>query len=267
MSDVYRDSGTVGIVQFQDVLRRMKRHYDVLDLPEFLATRGAPRLRPALVFTFDDGYEDNLLAAVLLRREGIPCTFFVSTRIVGDGDAAFPHDRLMYGHRVPTLSWEQVRRMARWGFHFGNHTAHHANLGLISPVEAVDEIATGSADLGRELGHDAPGLRLLAYPYGKPEDITEAVRDRLPSLGISHCFSAYGGTNPPAFDVRDVRRQNVDCHFSALRLLAAVEGWSPQYRRKQVRSARSAPAFPRLWNAPVPRRVGQNNPAATEAVR
>lgn len=270
VSDVYRDSVTVGIEQFQDVLRRLKRHYDVLDLPEFLASRGAPRLRPAVVLTFDDGYEDNLLAAVLLRREGIPCTFFVSTRIVGDGDAAFPHDRILLGHRVPALSWEQVRQMARWGFHFGNHTARHANLGSVSLGEAVDEVSTASADLGRELGHDAPGLRWLAYPYGKPEDINEQVRDRLPSLGVSHCLSAYGGTNPPAFDVSDVRRQNVDCFFSALRLLAAIEGWTPGYRHAGPQpSTRAGLPLPleRDRATMVPRRVGQNDPAASEAVR
>src|SRR5205814_8517478 len=55
VSDAYHDSVTVGVEQFRDILRLVKRHYEVLDLPEFLAGRGTPRRRPAVVLTFDDG--------------------------------------------------------------------------------------------------------------------------------------------------------------------------------------------------------------------
>ena len=224
VSDSYHDSITVGVEQFRDFLRLLKRRYDVLDLPEFLASRGAPRDRPAVVLTFDDGYEDNHLAALLLRRAGLPCTFFVSTRIVGDGTRAFPHDLVNLGHRVPALSWDQVRRMVGWRFHVGNHTAHHVNLAEVPPDEAVRDVALAIEDLGRELGQDAAGRRWLAYPYGKAGDISAEVRGRLPGLGISHCFSAHGGSNAPDFDVLDINRQNIDCNFDALRLLAAIEG-------------------------------------------
>jgi peptidoglycan/xylan/chitin deacetylase (PgdA/CDA1 family) len=224
VSDSYDDSVTVGVEQFRDILRLLKRRYDILDLPEFLANRGLPRRRPAVVLTFDDGYEDNFLAAVLLRREGIPCTFFISTRIVGNG-TAFPHDLKNLGHRVPPLSWDQVRRMAAWGFHFGNHTANHINLAEVPVDEAVEEVRQAIGDLRRELGDDAPGLHWLAYPYGRAGDMTAEVRGRLPGLGVSHCFSAYGGSNATDFDVFDVRRQNIDATFGAIRLLAAVEGW------------------------------------------
>jgi peptidoglycan/xylan/chitin deacetylase (PgdA/CDA1 family) len=245
VSDAYRDSVTVGVEQFRDIVRLLKDRYEVLDLPEFLASRGTPRRRSAVVLTFDDGYEDNLLAALLLRREGLPCTFFVSTRIVGDADAAFPHDLKNLGHRVPALSWDQVRRMAAWRFHIGNHTAHHANLAEVPLDEAIEELTQAMADLGRELGDEAPGRRWLAYPYGKAGDITDEVRERLPGLGIRYCFSAYGGSNATDFDHLDVRRQNVDYRFSPVRLRAAIEGWgtravSPRAGRPP-RASRDAP--------------------------
>jgi peptidoglycan/xylan/chitin deacetylase (PgdA/CDA1 family) len=176
------------------------------------------------VLTFDDGYEDNVLAALLLRREGLPCTFFVSTAIVGSG-GAFPHDLARLGHAVPPMSWDQVRRLARWGFAVGNHTAHHVNLAQAAADAALAEVSAGRADLQKELG-EAARTDCLAYPYGQPWDITEEVRGRLGGLGVAYCFSAYGGSNPPTFERLNIRRQAVDCSLGRLRLRAAIEGWA-----------------------------------------
>lgn len=223
VSDEFLDSVTVGVEQFDRHLHCLRRHYDVIDLPTFLATRGSPRRRPCVVLTFDDGYEDNLLAALLLRRAGLPCTFFICTRIVGT-DRAFPHDLQRLSRRVPALDWDQVHRMVSWGFQMGNHTAHHANLGTIPVGQAIDEVLKGCEDLRDRLG-DCAGADWLAYPYGKPEDITDELRARLPGLGVPYCFSAYGGTNPPDFDPLNILRQSIDHGFTELRLRAAVEGW------------------------------------------
>lgn len=225
VSDSYHDSVTVGVEQFQSFLKIIKRRYDVLDMAEFLASRGAPRRRPAVVLTFDDGYRDNYLAALLLRREGIPCTFFVATRIVGDADRAFPHDLKKLGHGVPALSWEQIQQMVRWGFQISNHTSDHLNLADASLDDAVENVRQAASDLTGELGDALPGRRWLAYPYGKADDITPEVRERLPELGITHCFSAFGGTNPVDFDEWNILRQNVDCNFGPIRFVMALEGW------------------------------------------
>ncbi len=224
VSDSFADSITVGVEQFRDLLRLLRRRYDVVDMAEFLEARGTPRRKPVVVLTFDDGYEDNLLAALLLRREGLPCTFFVTTRVVG-GEGAFPHDLRHLGRRVPALSWEQARLMARWGFHIGNHTAHHINLSDVSSEEACKEIRLAIDDLKREIGPSSRGHEWLAYPYGRAGDITAEMWARLPGLGITHCFSAFGGTNPVDFSVLDIRRQNIDCHFGPVQFLMAIEGW------------------------------------------
>ena len=223
VNDVFLDTTTVGVEQFERHLRCLGRHYDVVDVPTFLASRGAPRRRPCVVLTFDDGYEDNLLAALLLRRAGLPCTFFVSTAIVGS-DGAFPHDLRRLGRRVPSLSWDQVRRMAAWGFRISSHTATHADLGALDEAQAVEEIETARRDLERELG-TGTDANWLAYPYGKPGNLSDSVRSRLPGLGIEACFSAYGGVNPPDFDPMNILRQGVDSRLTVLRLRAALEGW------------------------------------------
>jgi peptidoglycan/xylan/chitin deacetylase (PgdA/CDA1 family)/folate-dependent phosphoribosylglycinamide formyltransferase PurN len=230
VSDHFLDSVTVGVEQFQEQLRLLRRCYDVLDLATFLAQRDKPRRRPAVVLTFDDGYQDNYLAARLLRRQGLPCTFFLSTRIVGS-DAAFPQDLKRLGRRVAALSWDQVRQMRQWGFDFSNHTAHHAHLAALPADEALGEVATAVADLRREV-NGAAVLDCLAYPYGKPEDISDEIKDRLAEVGVEYCFSAFGGVNYPNFDRRNILRQGIDHNFSLLAFRAAVEGWTQDWRNQ-----------------------------------
>jgi hypothetical protein len=223
VSDTYRDGVTVGVEQFARQLRTLRRHYDVLDLPTWLATRGQPRFRPAVVITFDDGYADNALAARLLRRAGLPATFFIATRIVGAA-RAFAHDMQKLGRGVPTLTWKQVRAMAAWGFQFGNHTAEHVNLARVAHAEALRQIEQAQCDLYARLDRAAVAA-VLAYPFGRAEDITPAVRAALPGMGIAACLAAHGGVNGPTFDAYDVCRRAVDHKFSVLALRAAVEGW------------------------------------------
>jgi len=252
VNDDFLDSVTVGVEQFIEQLRLLHRHYDVMDLPTFLANRSQPRRRPGVVITFDDGYADNHLAARLLRRAGLPSAFFLSTRIVGS-DRAFEHDLKKLGKPVPALQWEQVRQMADWGFHFGNHTADHTNVGQIPLPEALDQIETAQRDLAdhldgagaREAGQTggaggstrfAGVLAAMAYPFGRPGDITPQVRQALDTAGFDCCLSAYGGTNPPNFDRLDILRQAVDHNFSRLAFRAAIEGW----RAGRIRTVNAA---------------------------
>ena len=114
VSDSYLDTVTVGVEQFRDQMRFVASRYEILDLATMLNQQGHARKRPAVVITFDDGYADNHVAARLLRREAIPATFFISTRIVGS-ELPFPHDQKRLGRRVPSLEWNQVQELADWG--------------------------------------------------------------------------------------------------------------------------------------------------------
>jgi len=227
VSDEYRDSVTVGVEQFARQMDMLKQRYRVMDLKAFLASRGSRRRKPAVVITFDDGYRDNYHAAEILRKKGVVATFFVSTRIVGDESAAFTHDLQRLGHRVPALSWDQVREMATWGFEFGSHTCRHDNVAQLPVEQALGDIATSLADLNRELPNGGV-TTAFAFPFGKRSDITDSLRQRLLEIGIDACLSAYGGVNSPDFNVLDVRRQPIDFKFSILAVRAAIEGWSPR---------------------------------------
>jgi peptidoglycan/xylan/chitin deacetylase (PgdA/CDA1 family) len=224
VSESFVDSVTVGVEQFRDQIRLLARRYEIVDMRTFLAARDEPCRRPRVVLTFDDGYEDNHLAARILRREGVPCTFFLCTGIVGSEKEAFPHDLAKLERRVPPLAWSQVREMSEWGFDFGNHTVHHVDVASVPIDEAIEEIRTASSHLAGQLGTTgAEGW--FAYPYGRRHNITEEVRGSLGSVGIEHCFAAHGGVNFPGYASMNILRQGIDSNFSPLAFRAVVEGW------------------------------------------
>jgi peptidoglycan/xylan/chitin deacetylase (PgdA/CDA1 family) len=75
---------SVGASQFQDHLDILRSHCQLVTLDDLLDTSKATRSIRASI-TFDDGYTDNLTtASPILRRAGIPATFFICTGYLGD---------------------------------------------------------------------------------------------------------------------------------------------------------------------------------------
>jgi peptidoglycan/xylan/chitin deacetylase (PgdA/CDA1 family) len=224
IDDAFRDSVSVGVEQFDRQLAAIQEHYEVLDLESFLRTRDQPRKRPCVVITFDDGYASNYLASVLLRRRGLPATFFLATGIVGT-DKPFPHDMARLGFCVPSLRWEQVETMARWGFTFGVHTVEHSRLSEIPLDEAMAEVSLAKSDLERRVG-PMETARCLAYTYGDRAAMPDELRQSLSSLDIRWCLSGCGGVNHPHWDRLDIRRSGANWSMSQLVFRAILEGWA-----------------------------------------
>ena len=73
--------------QFDAICAWVRNWFNVLPLDEAAERLAAGTLPPrALTLTFDDGYADNReVAAPLLQRHGLPCTFFVATGFLDGG--------------------------------------------------------------------------------------------------------------------------------------------------------------------------------------
>lgn len=223
VSDRYRDNVSCGVEAFDEHMRYLSDHHRVLPLARLLEGPLPSGDGPVVAVTFDDGYLDNYeYAAPILLKHGLSATFFVSTRIV-DEQLVFEHDRKTIGHRVPTMSWDQMREMQAAGLSFGGHTANHVNMAEVSDAVAAAELASARAMLHEQLGITAP---IFAYPYGGRGDMTPARVAQVQSAGYSANCSAYGGVNPLQPDCWNIKRFGVDFRFSVPVLRSRIYGWS-----------------------------------------
>jgi peptidoglycan/xylan/chitin deacetylase (PgdA/CDA1 family) len=107
-----------------------------------------------VALTFDAGGGDGGVAKILrtLRDSGVPATFFLT----GHWARAFP---------------DQVARISRGGYAFGNHTDTHSKVTPMSDAHLRSELRTTNAAVRRAAGRGTkPWFR---FPYGThtPHDI------------------------------------------------------------------------------------------------
>ena len=71
---------------FEAQIRFLASTASIIPLQEYLdhIKNGEPLPKRSIVITFDDGYKDNLtIAAPVLRKYGVPATFFIATGYIG----------------------------------------------------------------------------------------------------------------------------------------------------------------------------------------
>lgn len=227
------DGLTVGTARFRRICRMLASRFRVVPLAEVYRILRAGEEMPArtVAITFDDCYSDNLAAARVLAEFGLPATFFIPTGYVGT-DETFPWDAGLA--RMPNLTWDDVREMARMGFEIGSHTVRHPNLGRVGPEEAREELTTSRAVLERELGRP---VRWFAYPFGGPNDLRPEFVPLIRELGYEGTVSAFGGRVRPDMGDRVLPREAVPYFKSVAHLevyltggldwLYALKKWKP----------------------------------------
>jgi len=71
---------------FERQLRYLAQHYHVVTVEKLLSSEAATVRRPLCAITFDDGWRDNYERALpVLRKYGLPATFYISTDFIGSG--------------------------------------------------------------------------------------------------------------------------------------------------------------------------------------
>jgi peptidoglycan/xylan/chitin deacetylase (PgdA/CDA1 family) len=138
--------------QMKELRRHEYRFVSLGQLVDEIEATGKERLDSVAV-TFDDGWIDNYQFAVpLLKRLGIPATFFVTTTHLGEGQQG-----------PSRMNRAQLRELAAQGLTIGSHTRTHPDLTRITEAAAREEIAGSKADLQTALG---VVVDFLAYPGG-----------------------------------------------------------------------------------------------------
>ena len=122
--------------------------------------------------------------------------------------------------RALMLTWDEARRMAAEGAHFGAHTVTHPILSRLSREEARREIVDSKAEIERELG---VSIDCFAYPTGRPVDYDEAIKQMLREAGFRTAVTTRSGSNrrdrgvqPDVFDIlRSFPGRSTGVQFSA----------------------------------------------------
>ncbi len=73
----------------------------------------------------------------------------------------------------------------------------------VDTVEQAQEIRGSKADLERRLG--VP-IDMFAYPFGRPENLSERNREVVKAAGLTCCFSGFGGLVDHSSSVYELRR-------------------------------------------------------------
>jgi peptidoglycan/xylan/chitin deacetylase (PgdA/CDA1 family) len=201
--DLPQDGLTSSSAKFAAFCEFFRRHFKVVPLSQQVSGCGAANeTGGTLSITFDDGYRDNAeVAAPILRRLGLPATFFVTTGFIGTQTVA-PWD-----HELPRrpgwMDWDQVRSLVSQGFEIGSHTDSHIDLGTANVETARSELEISKQKLHQQLGRP---VRLFAYPFGGRNNISERSLELVRQAGYACCLSAFGGANAPTASPFDLHR-------------------------------------------------------------
>jgi peptidoglycan/xylan/chitin deacetylase (PgdA/CDA1 family) len=207
--------------QFQAQVDWMQQNVDLISMEEIQRRKAAgSNHKVAVNISFDDGYAENCEVALpMLIERGIPCTYFVSLDFILN-QRAFPHD-IEAGQPLPPNTTDQLRALADAGIEIGAHTRNHPNVGAIKDHDVlVDEIVTATRELSELI--ERP-IRYFAYPFGKPENMTQMATDLARESGLEAVCSAYGAYNLPGEDPFHIQRIHGDPEFTRFRNWLTVD--------------------------------------------
>lgn len=192
-------------------LSKMMRFISIEDATKMVLSREALDIDETLVaFTFDDGFDDNLLAlAPALEKFGVNACCFVNPGFV-DGDegyiSQFTENVVLTPGKRP-MSWDQIRQLHDRGFVIGNHTYDHVRLSAVKPEEAEAQVVNAKHKIASELNCDCD---YFAWPFGQYADVNDDVIEML----LKHHKYVYSGCdyqNYTSFGGRVLNRR----HFEA----------------------------------------------------
>jgi peptidoglycan/xylan/chitin deacetylase (PgdA/CDA1 family) len=218
--DIPEDGLTVSTARFRSICHLLRRKFQVLSLAQAneLSRSGRPFPPRSVAITFDDCYRDNLFAARVLADHGLPACFFVPSQLVGTNHV-FEWDRNL--KRMPNLSWDEVREIARLGFDIGSHTLTHPDLTCISRDHARSEIVDSRKHIEDQIGLP---VRWFAYPFGGEDKFRSDLIPFVEEAGYEACFSGHGGFIHEGQHGTVLPREAVPCFSSLLNLELHLRG-------------------------------------------
>lgn len=152
--------------------------------------------------TFDDGYQNNLNNALpVLKRNGFTATCYGVSGMLGGCNS---WDRNTGIAEKPLMTIENWRAWLAAGMDVGSHTRTHADLTMLQPEEALQEISESKRELEEALTCE---VRHFCYPYGR--------------FSAAHCRMVQQSGYATATTTQRGRVQTADDAFALRRVLVA----------------------------------------------
>lgn len=215
VADQHPNPWTISRDNFARHLDWLQANFQLVSLAEMQRRiRSAHCEQPTVSLTFDDGYAENADFAIPeLVRRGLTATYFVATDFVRTGQP-FPHD-VAAGVPLPPNTMDQLRDFAASGIEIGAHTRSHCDVAKVNcPEQLRSELIGSVEDLQTWL--ERP-IRYFAFPYGLPQNCSQAAVELLVEHGLSGFCSAYGSWNWPDSHGYHLKRIHGDPGIEKLR--------------------------------------------------
>jgi len=170
------------------------------------------QLTPAIVITFDDGYENNVTEALpILKEFSFPATIFVATAFIGLSR------KNSEGIALPMMGETQLRESVASGLiTIESHGHNHIDFSKASLEEVRKDIAT-SVQLIK--GYSSISEPILAYPWGHYTAQTPIVAQ---AAGCAAAVTVREGivrANDPLFELK---RNSVDSSTTIAQFRAKI---------------------------------------------
>jgi peptidoglycan/xylan/chitin deacetylase (PgdA/CDA1 family) len=172
--------------------------------------------RKACLLTFDDGYQDFVEAADILRERQVPAVVFAVSGYLGGTNE---WDRGIGAPVLRLLDAQQLRELQAGGIEIGTHTSSHRALTTLASPEIAAEVSGSISEL-ESAGIRRP--RFLAYPFGEHNELAETA---VAAAGLVGAFTVekgivHEGTHPARLPRLEILRSDRGWRFVAKMLLA-----------------------------------------------
>ena len=198
-----------------------------------------PNRRDHVLFTFDDGYEDNYQAAEWLAEQGIQSIFFVVPSFIDrtireylqfhqdQGVTAYDFSHASNPDAIRGLRRGQILEMAEMGHRIAAHNFAHRDLGeLQTPADLQYEIDRAVDAVSELLGapcHD------FSFAFGYPQNISLAAMQHARAR-CAHCYANVRGLNIPGDSLLALARNTLQpdqpLAFTKASASGAVDYWN-----------------------------------------